>query len=54
VLSSGIIGVALRKTRSAAFQLFTDHDATRTEGSRRLPEKWLAFLNDRYDLRVRT
>jgi hypothetical protein len=53
VVQSGIINVVLRKTCSASFAVLTDHDATRSEATRKLPEKWLATLRDRYDLRVR-
>jgi hypothetical protein len=53
VVASGILTTVLIKTRSAPFELFTDHDATRSTATRRLPNKWLHFLADRYDLRVR-
>ena len=52
IISSGIINVALRKTRSSPFHLFTDHDASKNFPERRLPEKYRAFLRDRYILRV--
>jgi hypothetical protein len=52
VISSGMLNVRLRKTNSAPFRLFTDHDVTKMGAERQLPEKYLTFLRDRYILRI--